>query len=243
MYSNINNYKQNILHTIIPCIENEYTNRLRKIDDRIILTEKIGQGISFLNATEYLVKKGARIIQVIDESGIANIELIKQQFPQLIIIAGGAIDSVEKGQEYLYAGSDYIIISRYFTFHPEKINKLANKFKNKLIVSIDDKDGYLESNMHMSIFEYANILVENNIDNIVYVNSSIRLTNKKVSLERFKRIRSIFKNKCVIYSGGIRTTKDLDILKKTGADGIIAGTASYMQTFSLENAMNMFRRI
>ncbi len=43
----------------------------------------------------------------------------------------------------------------------------------------------------------------------------------------------------VIASGGITTLEDVAILKKTGACGVVIGTALYLERFSLSDAMKI----
>jgi len=208
-------------NSIIGCVEQEYL--------RFITSDKFNEhnDTSFWKAAKLLIDRGVKTLQVItDESQIRLVKKLKNKFPQLVIIAGGNIQSSTSAKAFLQAGADYIVIERYFQNHPNKIGSFSKIFGKHLIASISDNSTIESLLSQISLFK------KNGVRTILYVNEKRKLLTEGVSIDNFSKIRGLVPSAHLIYSGGVTQYEDIKRLCKTGADSILIGTALYTHTIN-----------
>jgi len=182
---------------------------------------------------------GANVLQIIVEKDNGIIRKVKEKYPSLCIIGGGNINSIRKAREFLNNQSDYIVIGRLFAQNLNLIKDYLRLFGEHLIVSIDDRAGSLATNKNVSTTDFSILLANNKVKNIVYVSENTKLTGC-INLLGFEKVRSIIKDSIIIYSGGVSSLGDINVLKNAGADSIIVGTALYNKHINYSDVKKIF---
>lgn len=224
---------------VIPCVEEEYLKTLKFNRNFPSLINKKGRkGSDFIRIAEYFYQDGFKVLQVITEDYLI-IKNIKERCRDAKIVGGGDIESVKTATEFLNNQSDYFIIGRLFAKTPNLIKSWVKLFGRRLIVSVDDRKGFLASNNNVGTDSFTRLLLENKVKNVIYVSDQTKLIGG-INLDGFRSVRNKIKNAVVIYSGGVSSLDDLKILKKAGADSVIVGTALYNKIFSYSDAKKVF---
>lgn len=221
---------------LILAIEKEYLNRLKNINQTLILEQNPSQQIvNPLTIIQYYYPQGLKYVQIIDESeNLLLFKGIKENFPQLQVIGGGKIDSINRAEKFIQVGCDYLVVGRYFIEHPEKIALFLKKFDHKLIVSIDDQNAYI-NHSQIKTTDFIKSISQFAIKNLLYVNCSKILKNQGVAIDSpiLNSIKTYFPQVKLIYSGGVKSSADIKALSTIGVNAIIVGTALYQQQISL----------
>lgn len=218
------------LPQLIPAIETEYLERLAKNSSKWVLSgdKLIPPQASYEELIACFVESGAKAVQLILEtSQVDTISDIRRLYPDLTIIGGGGIRSIDSALSYIQKGADYVVMGRYLSQNPNEIQKYIDALGTHLIISVDDKDGVIATNHKIKTLDYCQHISKHSISTIIYVNDSHKLQNQGINTDNFKKIKEIMPTVNIIYSGGVSSKKDINELIKLGADSIILGTYAY----------------
>lgn len=186
------------------------------------LTEK------FWFVFNYFYKRDIRNFIVIGKEFWKYIPELKKKY-KAEIIAGGKISSINAGNKVLQLGADKIVVGRYFHKNIKMMKIFADHFKNKVICSVDDKGGYIERTK-MSTEELIKLAKKSGITNYIYVDGNSRLRSEGINKEKLTEVSNWFKQD-YIYSGGISTSADLELLNSLKINKCIVGTSLYKNKF------------
>ncbi len=192
--------------------------------------------------------KGAKRLHIIDldgalESG-ANLDIVDKiiENTSIPIQMGGGIRSIDDARKLLDAGITTVILGTMAIDDPEVVSILSKEYgKDRICVSLDSKDnkvvthGWQESTQK-SPLEYAKIFEEKGAGLILYTNVDVEGLLGGINLEVAKEIIEKT-NIPVIYSGGITSLKDLELLENLGADYVVIGSALYKGLIKFEDAL------
>ncbi|MCX8029509.1 MAG: 1-(5-phosphoribosyl)-5-[(5-phosphoribosylamino)methylideneamino] imidazole-4-carboxamide isomerase [Brevinematales bacterium] len=92
-----------------------------------------------------LYSKGFRRLHLVDLEGAKTgeiktfelIKTIKNKYKDLILQFGGGVRSYEIAENIINAGADYVIIGTMFIKKPEEFKNVLNKFRERVILSLD----------------------------------------------------------------------------------------------------------
>lgn len=192
-------------------------------------------------------KKGAEWIHMVDLDGAKdgknkNLDVIKKirETVDIKLQLGGGIRTVETAELLLDLGIDRIILGTAAIENPELLKTLVNKYGEKIAVSVDEKNGKAatkgwveESNM--DAFELCETLKKIGVKTIIYTDISKDGMMAGPNFKAYEKINRLGVD--VIASGGVSTTKDVDILKKENIYGAIIGKALYLGNIKLEEVL------
>lgn len=192
------------------------------------------EGASFLHIVDL---DGARSEQIINKE---SIERIAKNIG-LPIQVGGGIRSEEKIKNFIDMGVARVIIGTIAVENKELLKELASKYKEKLIVSIDAKDGKVALRGWEVISEVDSIdlckeLEEIGIKTIVYTDISKDGMLEGPNFDIYK-ILSEKTSLNIIASGGISSIDDIKRLKDMNIYGAIVGKALYDNKLELKEAL------
>jgi len=194
------------------------------------------------------VEEGAEVLHIIDLDGAikgnrVNAPLVERIVEEcdVEIQVGGGIRSLEDINVLLSLGVDRVILGTLAINSPPLVKDLVEEFGGDIImVALDAKDGWVTShgwarktkNRPSELgkkFESlgAGSLLFTNID----TEGLLRGVNPEPTRELVQSVRIP-----VIASGGITTLEDIKAIKKTGAVGVVVGTALYLGKFTLKEA-------
>ncbi len=196
------------------------------------------------------VEKGAKFLHIVDLDGAftgnqKNIDTIKEivENTEVEIQVGGGIRTLEKARKLIELGVDRIIVGTSAVNDGEFVEKLVKEFGDRVIVSIDAKDGIVCTEGWVEVsglnaLEFAKNLEDKGIKTIVYTDIS---KDGTMIGPNFDELQNLSKNTNlnIIASGGISKKEHVDELEKMGIYGAIIGKALYEGRLKLEKLMTV----
>ena len=157
---------------------------------------------------------------------------------------GGGIRTIEKANTVLetLTEKDRIICGTLAIADHPKYEKLKSleKFKNRIIASVDSKEGYVAVNGWRKKSEYTAKSIMTTMSEHVwgFLYTDIDVEGKMKGINQ-KTIEEIVASseKPVIISGGITTKEDVRECEKAGAWGVVLGKAIYEGKLKLEDIL------
>lgn len=191
---------------------------------------------------------GAEILHLVDLDGARegiriNEDVIKEIIEKVRIpvqIGGGIRDT--KGLEtYLNIGASQVIIGTAAIKNPQWLRQMIDTYGDKIIVSIDAKDGWIatdgwESISQKKASEYIKDLKSYGLKRIVYTDIAKDGMLQGPNFKIYEDLKSIVDIE-VIASGGVTTMEDLDRLREIDLYGAIIGKALYDGKLDLKEVL------
>lgn len=197
--------------------------------------------------------KGASILHVIDLGGAleegGNLQVVKKILKEVTIPVqmGGGIRNMDDAIKLLEMGVERIILGTLAIQNPDTVKVLSGEFgSERIMVALDSKDsqvvvrGWTEKT-NQTAPELGKIMEYKGAGGILFTNVDHEglLGGFKIEplLELLKAVSIP-----VIYSGGVSTLKDLSILSKTDAYGVVIGSAIYKGTINFTDTLKYERK-
>ncbi|MGN0204995.1 MAG: HisA/HisF-related TIM barrel protein [Coprococcus sp.] len=197
---------------------------------------------------------GADFIHIIDidgaDSGLSvNSETIREivENIRIPVQVGGGIRSIKDIDHYLSMGVRRVIIGTQAIEKPVFIKEAVNLFgSDRIMVAIDASDGMIATEgrkkfNHFNVTTIASNMKAIGIQSIIYTDILRRgLDNGAGIMQALEITEKLHMN--VIYSGGIKSLKDIEAFMDMKIEGIIMGKALYESRVLLSDAINICRR-
>jgi phosphoribosylformimino-5-aminoimidazole carboxamide ribotide isomerase len=192
--------------------------------------------------------EGASFLHIVDLDGARSEEIINKESIEKIakniglpIQVGGGIRSEEKIKNFIDMGVARVIIGTIAVENKDLLKELASKYKEKLIVSIDAKDGKValrgwEVISKVDSIDLCKELEQIGIKTIVYTDISKDGMLEGPNFDIYK-ILSERTSLNIIASGGITSIDDIKRLKDMNIYGAIVGKALYDNKLELKEAL------
>lgn len=192
--------------------------------------------------------EGASFLHIVDLDGARSEEIINKKSIEKIakdiglpIQVGGGIRSEEKIKNFIDMGVKRVIIGTIAVENKELLKELVSKYKEKIIVSIDAKDGKVALRGWEVISEVDSIdlckeLEEIGIKTIVYTDISKDGMLEGPNFDIYE-ILSQKTSLNIIASGGISSIDDIKRLKDMNIYGAIVGKALYDNKIELKEVL------
>jgi phosphoribosylformimino-5-aminoimidazole carboxamide ribotide isomerase len=193
-------------------------------------------------------RSGAKYLHIVDldkaiykvSDNIKSIKKIKEN-TQIPIQVGGGIQTLDDVKSLLDLGIDRVIIGSVAVNNFDLLKEMVLKYKNKIIVSIDAKNGMVATHGWQEVskidtLELCKKLESIGIKTIVYTDISKDGMLQGPNFADYQRLIDQT-NLNIIASGGISSINDLIKLKKMNLQGAIIGKALYENKFSLKEAL------
>jgi phosphoribosylformimino-5-aminoimidazole carboxamide ribotide isomerase len=205
----------------------------------------------FANKTEYDTSPvdqaakykdhGFKNIHIVDLDGAligktVNLNIIKEIVSKydLKIEVGGGVRNIESIKQYIESGADKVILGSGAIKNKEFLKEACGKFKNKIALGLDAKDGNLsvsgwKENLNIKTIDFLKEVNDFGVSRIIYTDINRDGMKTSPNYEETVKIAEI-SNCPVVLSGGvssindIRKAKELDNKK---IEGIIVGKAIY----------------
>jgi phosphoribosylformimino-5-aminoimidazole carboxamide ribotide isomerase len=161
---------------------------------------------------------------------------------------GGGIRSEKNIRRYLKAGAKRVILSTSVISSEKFLENMVKKYKDKIVVGVDAKDGYVAAKgwkdiTKINAIEFIKKIESKGVKTIVY--TDINRDGVMIG-PNFKGIINVLKNTKmnVIISGGItrmkNVTRSIELAKKYGnVEGVIIGKALYTGKIDLKEAVKV----
>ena len=198
------------------------------------------------------VGKGAKTLHLVDLDGAIEGERKNAPIIEKIVEAcrekgvsiqvGGGIRSFEDAASLLELGVSRVILGTAALQNPELVKQLASAFGSSCVnVALDAKNGKISikgwtEECAQTPVEMGRKFEELGAGSLLFTNiDSEGLMQGVNPVPTRELVESV--SIPVIASGGVSSLEDLQVLKKTGAAGVVVGSALYTGRFTLEEAI------
>ncbi len=199
--------------------------------------------------------KGAKLIHIVDIDGAItgqpkNIDLIMKIIKALKIKiqVGGGLRDEEYIRKYLRADVKRVVLSTMAVTNEKFLKEIIEKYKDKIVVGIDVRDGRLavkgwKNITNIKLIDFIKKIESMGVKRIIYTDIKrdgvLKGPNVKGILEVLKNT-----NMKVIVSGGISRLKNIERLiqiekKFENLEGVIIGKALYTGKIDLGEAIRI----
>ena len=152
----------------------------------------------------------------------------------LEIEIGGGIRTTESIKQYVNAGVEKVILGSEAIKNKEFLKEACEKFKNKIALGLDAKDGNLyisgwKENLNLKTNDYLKEVNDYGVTRIIYTDINRDGTKNSPNFEETAKIAEI-SNCPVVISGGVSSIDDIRKAKELNnekIEGIIVGKAIY----------------
>lgn len=209
--------------------------------EQVIIDDPIGAAMKW-------EEMGASALHLIDLDGALgtgnNLHIVKEIVKSLSIPVqlGGGIRTREYAQELLDLGIERIILGTVAVENPEMVKKLSREYgSDHIMVAVDSKDSKVlikgwTKKTTMEAPSLARLFEKVGAGSILFTNVNVEGLLKGVDIKPIKDLIKAVKIP-IIYSGGVTSTKDLELLKKTGVRGVVIGSALYKGKIDFKEAL------
>ncbi|MCL2018356.1 MAG: 1-(5-phosphoribosyl)-5-[(5-phosphoribosylamino)methylideneamino]imidazole-4-carboxamide isomerase [Oscillospiraceae bacterium] len=208
-----------------------------------------------MNTALGFAKSGAEWIHMIDLDGAKdgkhkNRGLITAVAKSTVlkVQTGGGIRTMEDIDDCLQNGISRVIIGSAAVKNPELVKTAVGKYKERIAVGIDAKDGIVATDGWtqsggIGYIELAIKMCEAGVKYFIFTDIDKDGTLKGPNHYKTKILQEKVKpfGANVIASGGIKTLENLKTLKKNGIYGAICGKSIYSGTLDLKKAIKLSR--
>jgi len=172
-----------------------------------------------------------------------NLDIIKEIVSKydLKIEIGGGIRSLDSINKYIDAGVEKIILGSGAIKNKEFLKEACEKFKNKIALGLDAKDGNLsvsgwKENLNIKTTDFLKDVNNYGVSRIIY--TDINRDGMKTSPNLDETVKIAELSNCpVVISGGVSSINDIKKAKELNnkkIEGIIVGKAIYDGDIKLE---------
>jgi len=205
----------------------------------------------FENKTEYetspidQAKKyqdhGFKDLHIVDLDGAltgrtVNLDIIQEVVSKhdLKIEIGGGVRTLDSIKKYVDMGVDKVILGSAAIKNKEFLKEACEKFKNKIALGLDAKDGNLyvsgwKENLNIKTLDFLKDIKDYGVSRLIYTDIDRDGTKESPNFEETVKVADV--SSCpVIISGGVSSINDIKKAKelsKKNIEGIIVGKAIY----------------
>ncbi len=200
--------------------------------------------------------RGAKLLHLVDLDGaytgcVQHWDLIKKISESLTIPIqfGGGVRKLSTVERLNKIGIDRIIISTIIVSNFEEAKKIVNKFKNKIVVACDVKEGKIsiggwKDTVPLTLKEYVQKVVDLGVKRIIITDIDKEGMLEGVDIEKLRKYLEEIKdyNLEILLSGGVTTIEDIKKIKELeiyNVKGVIIGKALYAETILFEEALKI----
>ena len=206
-----------------------------------------------VKVAKHWARQGAKFLHIVDldgaSSGVSkNLEVLKKIINEIGIPLefGGGVRSIEAISKVLSLGAQRVVLGTKAAGDAEFLKRAWKKFGEKIIVSIDAKDGLVLTQgwnrpASKSTLDFAKELKKIGFKQLIYTDISKDGTLSGPNILGIKELLKVT-GLNIIASGGVSGLKDLaklNKLKKQGLTGVIIGKALYEGKFTLVEALEL----
>ena len=184
---------------------------------------------------------GFKNLHIVDLDGAltgntVNLDIIHEIVDKydLKIEVGGGVRSIDSIKKYIDSGVEKVILGSAAIKNKEFLKEACNKFKDKIALGLDAKDGNLsvsgwKENLNIKISDFLKEVNDFGVSRLIYTDINRDGTKASPNFDETVKIAEI--SKCpVIISGGVSSINDIKKAKELNnknIEGIIVGKAIY----------------
>lgn len=183
-------------------------------------------------------EKGAKFLHIVDLDGALegrskNIRVIEKIIKEvdIPIQVGGGIRSLAAIRALIDIGVNRVIIGTKAIQDGEMLREAVNTYREKIVVAIDAKDGYVAvdgwtKTSTVDAIDFAKKMEMVGVKTIIYTDIAMDGMLRGPNFEGIKKMKEAI-SVDLIASGGVSSMEDLQKLSEIGVSGAIVGKALY----------------
>jgi len=194
-----------------------------------------------LNQAEIYFRNGFENIHIVDldaalQSKSSNANIVKEILKSLKIKIqiGGGVRTIEDIDNWIKSGVDKVIMGTAAVENTNLLKSACEKFKNKIAVSLDVKDGFIFSSgwkksTNINASDFIKKIENFGVSRIIYTDINKDGTKKGPNIKDTVELSSKAKIPFVI-SGGVSSIEDIKkikSIKNSNIEGVIVGKSIY----------------
>ena len=194
-----------------------------------------------LDQAKLYLENGFKNIHIVDLDGAlkgksSNSNIVKEIIKNLDIKIqiGGGIRTLEDVNNWVKSGADKIIMGTSAVKNIDLLRDACEKFKNKIAVSLDVRDGFIalsgwEKQTNISAIDFIRKIESFGVSRIIYTDINKDGTKKGPNIKDTIELSSKVKIPFII-SGGISSIEDVKKIKSLNnpnIEGVIVGKSIY----------------
>ena len=202
---------------------------------------KIEYEISPIDQAGKYKDHGFKNLHIVDLDGAltgktVNLDIIQEIVGKydLKIEIGGGVRTLESIKKYVDVGVEKVILGSAAIKNKEFLKDACVKFKNKIALGLDVKDGNLsvsgwKENLNIKTIDFLKEVNDFGISRLIYTDINRDGTKASPNFDETVRIATVSKSP-VIISGGVSSINDIKKAKELNnknIEGIIVGKAIY----------------
>ena len=191
---------------------------------------------------------GFKNLHIVDLDGAltgktVNLDIIKEIVSKynLKIEIGGGVRNIESINQYINVGVEKVILGSGAIKNKEFLKEACKKFKNKIALGLDSKDGNLsvsgwKENLNVKTIDYLKEVNHFGVSRIIFTDINRDGMKSSPNYQETVKIAEI-SNCPVVISGGVSSINDIKKAKDLNnkkIEGIIVGKAIYDGDIKLE---------
>jgi phosphoribosylformimino-5-aminoimidazole carboxamide ribotide isomerase len=209
-----------------------------------------------VKVAKFWVKQGAKFLHIVDLDGAfsglpKNLKFVKDitRAIKIPVEFGGGVRDINTIKEILKLGVARVVLGTKAVEDEEFLKKAFAKFRNKVIVGVDAKEGKImvrgwkRGYKNTDAIGFSLYLKKIGFKELIYTDTLRDGTLSGPNIRELKKLLKITGLK-IVASGGISKLSDLDKLKsleKEGLSAVIIGKALYEGRFTLPQALKSTR--
>lgn len=195
------------------------------------------------------VDEGASVLHLIDLDGAIQGDRLNSSIIRDIVgnfnietQVGGGIRSREDASGLLDMGVDRVILGTLAIQDPSLVTELSQEYgSERITVALDSKNGKVTTHgwakeSGFTAVELGEKFERSGAGSILFTDINTEGLLKGVDPAPTKELAEAL-GIPVIASGGVTTLSDIEVLKRTGASGVVIGAALYVGNFTLRQAL------
>ncbi|MBQ2896838.1 MAG: 1-(5-phosphoribosyl)-5-[Clostridia bacterium] len=194
--------------------------------------------------------QGAKCIHIVDLEGAKdgttpNLQTIKTiiEGTDLFTEVGGGIRSIQTVEKYIGAGVDRVILGTSAVTDSEFLLEAVSKYKDKIAVGVDIKDGFVAvkgwtQKSEYSFMDFCEKMVSIGVKTLICTDISKDGAMQGTNHELYKILSEKF-DVNITASGGVSSIEDVKRLRELDLYGAIIGKAYYTNAISLKEAIEV----
>lgn len=203
-----------------------------------------------MEVLDLFIESKSENLHIVDLDGaskgnVFNFNIIEKIIKKcgLFTQVGGGIRNEETIKKYLNIGVKRIILGTIAFEDSDFLEKMIDKYKKNIAVSVDARDGHVAVRGWKEIkkedsIDFCKKLDSMGIDTIIYTDISKDGKLSGTNLDVYKELKN--KISCdIIASGGITYEEEIIKLKEMNIDGAIVGKAIYEKKIDLKKIINI----
>ncbi len=194
--------------------------------------------------------QGAKYIHLVDLEGAKlgttpNIDIVESiaKNTSLFTEIGGGIRDMNTVEKYLLCGVNRVILGTAAVENHEFLKAAVKKYKEKIAVGVDIKDGYVAikgwtEKSQYSAYDFCRKMVGTGVKTIICTDISKDGAMQGTNRQLYKELSEKFSID-ITASGGVSSLEDVKALRDLNLYGAIIGKAYYVGAINLKEALEV----